>query len=239
MLNKTFPNFFLLLLLTSLFFSCIDIKREIKLNKDGSGTDRTSLTIYPYSIIPKDSLTSNTDTSNAYQQSLKKFFDDTTYLQAAREKIMEINEKYPIEVISINETGRTDTSKTIEMYYKFKDVSVLNASSFTSEIFEKYANDTTGTNKVQFITNPDNYEFIFRAGKDLSYAEESKDTSLLFVKLLLDKIFSKGRFILTVETESYIIYSNADEWKGKTAYWDIPLKNFITKVNELIVRFEK
>jgi hypothetical protein len=219
------------------FITCIDIKREIKLNIDGSGTDKIAVTIYPYSFIPKDSIIS--DTSNVYSKSINLFFNDTSYLQAGREKIQEMNEKYKIEVISINETGRTDTSKTIEMYYKFNDVTALNAASFTQDLYKGYLQDTIPDNKVEFKTNPDNYELIFRAGKDLSVYNESKDSNIILVKFILDKMFSKGRFSLTIETETYIIYSNADEWKDKTAKWNIPLKDFVTKVNEMIVRFEK
>ncbi len=238
-----FKSSFLILLLTVILSSCIGIKREIKLNSNGSGTEKMTITINKKNILALQSVLSSlgndTDSNNEDVAEMNSLFNDTLYLADIRDSFKKLEVKDSMNLISVKEAISTDSLKTVEIVYDFKKVKFL----LSDKAAVNLNNDSTeNINKSQpnakLITKNNQREFIYTLGKQ-NDDEPIPSNDSVNVDGILKAIFGQSRFEIQVEVPGDIISTNANVVNGKTAMWDYPMSALLNKIRELKVKFKK
>jgi hypothetical protein len=204
-MKKVYKQILILLPFVFLFSSCVDITRNIKLNKDGSGSETMNVNISAqfFQMMKGLAALDTTKKIDVYQDStiiseVKKNFKDNAL----------------IELKDITSTNTPDSAKNLLVDYTFKDIKAIavsmdddEASKSKSSIYMKEQGD-----KIKFY-----YE--------MANQDTENDNSM---SELNGKLFDGKQFILNIEFPYDVISSNATSQDGRKLTWVRPM-NVISK----------
>ncbi|MEO8513847.1 MAG: hypothetical protein ABI543_09825 [Ignavibacteria bacterium] len=235
---KIYIRAFLFLLSALVLSSCIDMQRKIRLNSDGSGSEKLTISINRNSLlaiqIVLSKINTNTDIITNDIKEVLNMFNDTLYLAEIRAPLLKPGVADSIKLISVKEISSTDSAKSVEIYYSFKSPKNL-IDDKLSLMYDAIIPDETKKKNfpVDFIAKEDYCEFSYIMG-----FRSDKDTMDLPTDTIDEVICGNRSISFEIRTENDIISSNADSWKGKKAFWKIPLIDHIRKQHELYLKFE-
>lgn len=209
---------FAFLILT--FSSCISFKRDIRLNKDGSGSESMKITFHKAFYEIMSSMTSFMDDSRR-EGYLDSLFNNDLILNETKSKFDSLS--------GINLTGyfsekNPDSSNSFTIKYDFDSVYKIGSSSFSAL---KSGSEELPAAKV-FFDNSDKSNIIFRYeySNDMKGFSDSGKADSLSEQMLrnMADMFEGGMLELTVTFPYEIISSNSDSSSGNTLYWKNSIK---------------
>jgi hypothetical protein len=242
---KIYIRAFLFLAAITMFSSCIGFNRQIKLNSDGSGSEKVTLSLNKNVIIAMQMQLSvfgnDTASHNEDLREIEELFKDTMYLAEFRNEIQKICKTDNLELKSVKEKSSTDSTKIIEIYYKFDNVenlisekvSMLPGDDMPDGLIKKIS-------PVKFTKGKNYSEFSYKLGKNSETDTlQQYDSLKVSDDKITEMVFGNGTFTIEVRTENKIISTNADNWSGKKAKWVIPMIDYIRKVKNLYLKFSR
>ena len=241
---KIYIRAFLFLLAALTLSSCIDMQRKIRLNSDGSGSEKILITLNKNSILAMQFALSKLDVDSVSIdediKEIQEMFKDTMYLAEIRKSFGNFAVKDSLKLISVKEKSSTDSTKSFEIYYSFSSVKNLIGDKLTMMPDDEIPVETEKKiSPIDFIVKDNYFEFSYKLGKNSEVDTLKQYDSL---KILSDKImetvFGKSTISFEVITENKIISSNADSWKGKNALWNILMIDYMRKQRILNIKFE-
>ncbi len=216
-----------LIVITTLFTSCISIERTIKINEDGSGKEQL---IIHYKKEFFDFLIS---AATAFDSTKGKEIIDTIYNQETY--IKEIKDNYKkIEGITLkNIKAKTNTDSSMNLYvdYTFKNIEKL---SETLQSIEKEDDKALGKSKteISFKKYKNNYKFNYSFQK-IESGDTNKSMNNSFAAFFKDQ---KMTFNITFPFN--ITSSNAIKTNGKTLTWEFDMDKMMTDTTKYIMKAE-
>lgn len=210
---KKFAITTILVFLSINLTSCIDITRNIKVNKDGSGSENLTLGFDKtfFDIMVSFATMGDSMNATAIRDSL---YDDEDFIVGIKEKLVGVP---GIELNDIYSTTNADSSKTIYASYNFDNVDKLGIS-----ISDESNQVLSEKVSVQYIDQGDKILFTYTELED----PESMDSDDTTYTALLDgiaELFSGKQGIYTFEFGYDLISSNATTTNGRKLTWIIPL----------------
>jgi len=242
---KIYIQAFLLIAAAILFSSCIGMQRQIKLNADGSGSEKMTLVINRNSIMAMQVALSSFDNdsvSNAEDlNEIEDLFKDTTYLAEIRRSFNVQGKTDSLKLVYVKEIASTDSTKTIQIYFKFTNVKHLFGDKLKLQPDDEISEDQIKSiSPAEFKLNEDDCEFTYKLGKN-SEADtlQQYDSLKVAADKILETVFGKGTLTFEIITENDIIETNADSRSGKKVSWFIPFIDFVKKQKLLKVKFSR
>lgn len=223
-IGKTLFTLIPVILLSILLSSCISINRQIKVNKNGSGSEIMELTFQKAFYDIMSSMTSLMD-STRREGFLDSLYSDDVFQNKTVEEYDSIE---GIKIINISSVLNEDSSKTFTINYEFDEIKKIGSSlSHINENDDKYqtvVNFSENDGKVYFL-----YEYKLK--DDDNTLDENGDTDSLAqqMKLSLAKMFEGGSFDFEVELPFDVISTNADQQNGRNLKWVFPMSDVFTK----------
>ncbi len=206
-MKKIYKFIFVLLPLSILFSSCLDISRNIKLNKDGSGTEVMTIDL-AHSFFQTINDLAALDTIKK-----KPNFDDNELTSKIKENL---EENKIIKVNDVATKWNQDSSKTFIIDFSFKDISAVALAFDNGEISHTEKQSVT-TMKEQDGKILFNYTLFSEVNNQDSSSAK-----------LSEVIFGNKKYIMTIEFPYDVLSSNAKTTDGRKLTWEIPM-NALTK----------
>lgn len=217
-------HLFLLLISASLIFSsCISFKREIVLNKDGSGKEKMTITFDKLFYEMISSMTSFMDPSRK-EGFLDSLYNDEIFMSETRAKYDSIPGIKLIDFLTIK---NPDSSNSFTIDYEFDSVYKIGSSSLTSvKAQQEEMSDAT-----VLFDKSDNKNIIFRFNYqnkmyDSTMQNQSDTVSDQLLQGMAD-MFEGGKIEVTVDFPYEVISSNSDSSAGNRLFWNSSLKETI------------
>jgi len=222
---KNYRIFFsILFLILSMTFlsSCIDIKRNIKINADGSGNEKQEINVDKMFYQMIIGLTSAFDSTKTLgiRDSL---YNHTDILEGARANLE--NNK-GLEVISLNGVTNVDSSSTYYLDYNFDKVEKI---GFTTSINPDKIGQTP-ENTPEILWNDKGNKIIFT----FKYTPVTKDEDAENMNQGMEFMFANKNMTFDIEFPFEIETTNALSYSGKKAKWILPLQELYSKKNILL-----
>ena len=224
-MNKSLLFFILFLSFFAFTFSsCINIERDIKINKDGSGTEKISMNLgkeyfdYLYSLIP-----GKTGNFRFVLDSLYK----SDFLTDMVKK--DYSEKEGVNFIDAKSELENDSSLTTIIEYKFDNVKYIDNS--LKPIGDKSGTDSKKTKTEVFFKEEGSkvifrYNFIRNKNIDSTYNIDLSD------------YFKNDKITVNIEFPYDVITSNANYTDGRKLTWEIPINYFLEKNKKFSLKAE-
>lgn len=217
---KNFRMFFsILLLILSMTFlsSCIDIKRNIKINADGSGNEKQEINVDKMFYQMIIGLTSAFDSTKAL--SIRdSLYNHTDILEGARANLE--NNK-GLKVISLNGVTNSDSSSTYYLDYNFDKVEKI---GFTTSINPDKIGQTP-ENTPEVVWNDKGNKIIFT----FKYTPATNDKDSDNMNQGLEYMFANKNMTFDIEFPFEIETTNALSYSGKTAKWVLSLQELYSQ----------
>lgn len=211
--------FSILLLILSMTFlsSCIDIKRNIKINADGSGNEKQEINVDKMFYQMIIGLTSAFDSTKAL--SIRdSLYNHTDILEGARANLE--NNK-GLKVISLNGVTNSDSSSTYYLDYNFDKVEKI---GFTTSINPDKIGQTP-ENTPEVVWNDKGNKIIFT----FKYTPATNDKDSDNMNQGLEYMFANKNMTFDIEFPFEIETTNALSYSGKTAKWVLSLQELYSQ----------
>jgi len=215
---KKISKFILVVLpLAIVFSSCVDITRNIVINKDGSGTEQMQVNISRQFFSMMQGLAALDTTKKQ-----KDFFDDSEIIADIRENLEESGAS---SRVSIESVLNSDSSKTLTIGYDFNNLAAitmaLDAEAPAENRGDIYMKEQDGNMKFYYELPADN-----NGNQDTTNAEFTK------------KMFEGKNFTVNIEFPYDVISSNATSSNGRKLTWVFPMNSFSTLGEKRILTAE-
>lgn len=201
-MKKIYKFIFVLLPLSVLFSSCLDISRNIKLNTDGSGKEVMTINL-AHSFFQMMTDLSALDTTKKKPQ-----FDDAEIISQMKENLAKNSN---ISVNDINAKWNSDSSKTFTIDFNFTDVSAV-ALAFDD-------GDISGSQKQSSATMKEQDGKILFNYTLLSEMDQQDSSSAKLSQVM----FKDKKYTMTIEFPYEVITSNAQITDGRKLTWELPM----------------
>ncbi len=241
---KIYIRAFLFLLAALMLSSCIDMQRKIRLNTDGSGSEKLKISLNKNSIFAMQLALSKLDSDAVSNEEdikeIQEMFKDTMYLSEIRSSFSNFAVRDSLKLISVKELSSTDSTKTFEIYYSFSNIKNLIGDKLTMMPDDEMPEESAQRISPVEFSEKDNYcEFSYKLGKNSeSDTLQQYDSLKILSDKIVETVFGKSTMSFEIRTENKIISSNADSWKGKKALWNILMVDYIRKQRILNLKFE-
>lgn len=204
-MKKFYRQILILLPFVVLFSSCVDMTRNIVLNKDGSGSEKMNINIASQFFKMMQGLASLDTTKKV------DVFDDSKI-------ISEIKENFTgnslVTLNDISSITNSDSSKNLLVDYSFNDLKAIAVSLDDSGEETK--------SKIYMKEQGEIIKFYYEM------ANEDKNNSDSSMSELNNKMFDGKQFTLNIEFPYDVISSNATSQDGRKLTWVRPM-NVISK----------
>ena len=206
------------------FLSCVNIQRDIKINKDGSGTERISMNLgkeyfdYLSSMIPEKNGNFRYVLDSLYKSDFLKDLAKKDY-----------TDKEGVNFIDAKSEVENDSSLTTIIEYKFDNVKYIDNS--LQPIGSKSGTDSKRTKTVVFFKEEGSkvifrYNFIRNNNIDSTYNIDLSD------------YFKNDKITVNIEFPYDVITSNANYTDGRKLTWEIPVNYFLEKNKKFSLKAE-
>lgn len=207
-MKKLYRQILILLPFVVLFSSCVDMTRNITLNKDGSGSETIAINISRefYSMMQSLSDLDTTKKKNVYE-------DD--------EMISDIKEDFAdnkiVQDMTISSVINPDSSKTLSIGYTFSQISAI-ATAFDND----KKSDITDNTDIYLKEQDGKMKFFYELKNDpIKQPDDTTNSEIT-------KKFFEGRmFNMSIEFPYDVISSNATTQDGRKLTWSIPINDVI------------
>jgi hypothetical protein len=200
--------------------SCINIERKIKINPDGSGTEKITIDYGKEFFDMMIGLISSFDSTR-----LKNFsdslYDDNIFASQTAEGI---NKAKGLKLINVFSKTNTDSSKTVVTEYEFENVKYITNSFEKDE--EAYNPLNIGITEVSYKTEGDKaiFRYYFKSS-------EPKDTTSSVPDL--SEYFKDRKLIFKIEFPYEVVSSNAKYTNGNNLVWEFNMSDIYSKTSEV------
>lgn len=209
---------FLPVLLFLLFSSagCFDVKREIKINPDGSGLENMYVTL-DKELFDKLTSLASLETTGKYKRKLDTLLDNGLLESGLRYSIQKIGGSSIKELVV---TSNPDGSKQIYIQYTFDEPTAL--IKIVKEGTFAWSNQLPVMfSTIKFLDDNGNLTFKHVTRK----AERSFNDELL--NTVLEPMYSGKKFTYTIEFPFEVTETNASIKSGNTLTWELNIENAI------------
>ena len=194
--------------------SCIDIERNIKINKDGSGIENQKLNLGKEFFDLMISMASAFDSAktSSIRDSLYK---DEGFAESTKEKF---NNAEGVKLIKLDSRINPDSSKTIEVEYSFdnvnKMISELSPDQKEGGVVQKSSNEITYEESKGKI----NFRYKHVPEKDTSETSMSDEQKKSFAFLFVNRYMT-----FRIEFPYPVEKTNGEKLSENTVLWKFPI----------------
>jgi hypothetical protein len=210
---------FIGILIISLLTSggCFDIKREIKMNPDGSGMEEMYVTL-DKELLDKLGALASADVSGKWKKKLDSINDNGYFESNIRADVMKVG---GISLKDLVVTANADGSKQVYMKYHFDEPTVL--VKMIKEGTFRYSNQLpVQFSTIKFLDEESNLTFKHVTRK----AERSFSDELM--QSYLSPLYSSHKVTYTIDFPFNVKESNATGTAGNSLTWEMTMENAIT-----------
>lgn len=209
-MKKVYRCLLVLLPFAILFSSCVDMTRNIVINKDGTGKESLSINISKKFFVMMQSLAEldTTKKTNVY--------DDDKIISDIRENF---DESTNAKAVNISSVLNADSSKTLLVDYTFTNLPAL-AMAFD----DKGGSESPENSEIYMKEQNGVIKFYYELKND-PVIQTDDTTNSAFTK----KMFEGKMFIMNIEFPYDVISSNATSQEGRKLTWSIPMNDVVKK----------
>lgn len=216
---RNFLNIFILFTCSFILYSCLSINRNIKLNKDGSGSETLSIIFNKQFYEMMASMTSFMDSARK-QGYLDSLYNDEIFISKTKSSYDSIS---GIKLIDISSQRNADSSNTILIKYDFDSVQKIGSS--LNQINDDNENSLT-TVTLNKVGNNLAFNYVYeQLTSDSSIMSDSLSEQM---KKGLAMMFGDGYIKFDIDFPYEVISSNSTSINGNTLIWNFPLSEIIT-----------
>ncbi len=214
-------NAVLIISLAVMLYSCINTERNIKINKDGSGTETQTLDLSKefYDIMIAMASAFDSTKTDSIRDSL---YSDPDFTRNAENKI---GGQDGLTLNSVSAVTNPDSSRTFRLSYNFDKVEKI----ATAMNINNSQEDKKSTTDISYKESGDKVNFYYK------YVAEV-DTSLKAMseqqKKGIISLFDGKALVFNIDFPYTIESSNANEVSGRTATWRFPMDKFYLEKSE-------
>jgi hypothetical protein len=211
---KKFTFIAILLFFSLNLTSCINIARNVKVNKDGSGSENLIIDFDKtfFDIMVAFATFSDSSNADAIRDSL---YNDNDFIRGINTKLSGVP---GITLNDIYSTTNPDSSKTIFASYTFDNINALGIS-FNDNSGQLMSNNII----VEYKDEGETIKFTYTEIKPTS-VENQNDTSSSNPLGVVAELFRGKQAVYNIEFDYDIISSNATSTDGRKLTWIIPLE---------------
>lgn len=210
---KKFAIAAILLFLSLNLTSCINIVRNIKVDKDGSGSENIILDFDKTFFDVMIAFATMTDSSN-YEEVRDSLYNDEDFVKGIKDKLVNVP---GLELKDIYSMTNPDSSKTIYASYTFDKIDILGIS-ISDESPDALTNNVT----VEYKDMGETIKFTYtEAEKQLD--DDPNDSTYANLLEGIAEMFKGKEAVYNIEFDYDIVSSNATTTEGRKLTWRIPL----------------
>ena len=189
--------------------SCISFTRNIKVNKDGSGSE---VIIITYSKTFMDIIISlgTMSDSTRVDEVRDSIYNDDNFIIKSRDKY---NELEGITITGITSVTNPDSSKTMTISYDF-----LNITDITRTMEPEGDRPGASNSTVTYVDEGDHINFRMAIEKE-KQDDAGQDTSYTSLQEAIGKLFEGEELIFNFDFDYDVISSNATSQDGRSLIW--------------------
>ncbi|MCB0723844.1 MAG: hypothetical protein KDC73_04030 [Ignavibacteriae bacterium] len=203
----------ILLFLSLNLTSCINITRNIKVNKDGSGSENMMLEFDKtfFDIMVSFATMGDSTNANAIRDSL---YDDEDFISGIKEKLIGVP---GLTLENIYSVTNADSSKTIFASYAFDNVDKLGIS--ISDDSDQLLSEKI---EVKYTDRGDDILFTYTELEDPEDVNGQDSTYTAIIDGIAE-LFKGKQAVYSFEFDYDVISSNATTQDGRKLTWIVPL----------------
>jgi len=219
---RVYKNFFLLivLILSSLFSSCISINRNISVNKDGSGSEIMTIKFDKIFYQMMASMSSLMD-STRRQGYLDSLYSDEIFVDKTKE---EYDSTSGIKLIDIYSLKDPDSSNSFVIKYDFD--SLIKIGSSLNNINSSGNKEDISTVIYNKEGNDILFNYIYEEAKP--QGAETNDSLTAEMRKGMSELFKGGNFTFEIQFPYEVISSNANSSEGNKLHWDFSISDMMS-----------
>lgn len=214
------------------FSSCISFKRDIVLNKDGSGTEHLVITFEKLFYEMISSMTAFMDPSRK-EGFLDSLYNDEIFMKENLDKYDSIP---GFKLLEFSSVTNQDSSKSFTFKYEFDSVYKIGKSiSAVKAQDNKLPDASISFDKSDLGNIKFRFEYINKLYQDTNVMDTNETTDSLTAEMMkgMAEMFEGGKMEIAIEFPYDIVSSNADSTSGRKLFWNSSMKNLI--MNEEIL----
>ena len=210
---KKFAIAAILLFLSINLTSCINIVRNIKVEKDGSGSENIILDFDKTFFDVMIAFATMTDSSN-YEEVRDSLYNDEDFVKGIKDKLVNVP---GLELKDIYSMTNPDSSKTIYASYTFDKIDILGIS-----ISDKSPDALANNVIVEYKDMGENIKFTYTEVEE-QLDHDPNDTTYANLLEGIAEMFKGKEAVYNIEFDYDIVSSNATTTEGRKLTWRIPL----------------
>jgi hypothetical protein len=199
-------------------YSCLSIDRNIKLNKDGSGSETIRITFLKEFYGMMSSMTALMDSARrqGYKDSL---YSDEIFINKTRSRYDSIP---GVKIINISSERNSDSSNSFVIQYDFDSIKRI-GSSFNE------LNDGNGMQEtdVMWLNGGDSILFKYNYEQPVPEEIAAEDSVTEQMKEEMSQLFGNGTVHFEIEFPYEVVSSNSTSAEGNKLIWDFPVTDII------------
>ncbi len=211
----------ILLFLSVSFSSCINIVRNIKVNKDGSGSENATFVFDKMFFDVMTAFATMTDSSRITEVK-DSLYNDADFISNFKQKLSGAD---GITLKEIYSETNLDSSKTLFFSYDFNSIDLLGVALSDD-------NDEVMGGEViaKFIDDGNNVRFSYSQKNN---SPEDADSTYDNIMTGIAETFRGQETIYNIEFPYEIVSSNANMQDGRLLTWIIYMEDFIANKRDL------
>lgn len=218
---KKFTIIAILLFLSISFSSCINIVRNIKVDKDGSGSETATFVFDKMFFDVMTAFATMSDTSRMAEIK-DSLYNDEDFISSFKQKLTGADGITLNEIFS--ETN-PDSSKTLFISYDFKSIELLGV------VLSDNNDELMGGEAItKFIDDGGNVMFSYSQRNN---APEDADTTYDNIMKGIAETFIGKQTVYTIEFPYDIVSSNATSQDGRTLTWTLDMEDLIANRRDI------
>lgn len=222
---KKFALLSIVLILCINLTSCINISRNIKVNKDGSGSEFVTLNFDKTFFDLMTSFATMAD-SSLMQEVKDSLYNDEDFISDFKQKLSNVPGLTLQEIYSIT---NADSSKTMFIRYDFDRIDLLGIALGTS------SNATLSENvTVTYEDQGENVKFSYLQKDEREMGTES-DSTYSDLMTGVAELFKGKEAVFNIEFSYDVISSNAQSTDGRTLKWIFQMDEMILTGNNVFL----
>ncbi len=220
---KNLYKLVIIVIISSIFSSCLSVDRKIIINKDGSGEETLKITFLKEFYTAIGSMATLMD-STRRQGFLDSLYSDEIFMSKTRSQYDSI---IGIKVIDLFATKNVDSSKSFTIKYQFDSIKKI-GSALGSLKNDNNDNNKSNSHKdpeanVKFSKEDNNIVFSYVFEQQPPEGMPANDSTSENMKKGMSELFRGGVINFEIDFPYEIISSNATSSAGNRLIWNYPL----------------